>query len=113
MRDTPDAVMLFAAGLGTRMRELTRERPKPLLTVAGRTLLDHALDLTDGAGLVRRVVNTHYLGEQVSAHLEGRPGIRPRDEIGYHALRRWPSTRVAAAGGGSGVHAEHRRGLDG
>ena len=64
--------MLFAAGFGTRMGELTRSRPKPLIPVAGRALLDHALDLAAGAGLSRQVVNAHYLAEQVVAHLDGR-----------------------------------------
>jgi MurNAc alpha-1-phosphate uridylyltransferase len=68
-----DAVMIFAAGFGTRMGALTRDRPKPLLPVAGRTLLDRALDLAEG--VPRRVVNTHYLGEQVAAHLAGRPDV--------------------------------------
>ena len=63
--------MLFAAGFGTRMGELTRSRPKPLIPVAGRALLDHALDLAAGAGLSRQVVNAHYLAEQVVAHLDG------------------------------------------
>lgn len=63
--------MLFAAGFGTRMGALTRDRPKPLIPVAGRALLDHALDLVGDAGL-RAVVNTHYLGDQVADHLAGR-----------------------------------------
>jgi MurNAc alpha-1-phosphate uridylyltransferase len=65
----PDAVMLFAAGFGTRMGPLTRDRPKPLIEVAGRTLLDHALALTEG--LPTRVVNTHYLGDRIAEHLAG------------------------------------------
>ncbi|SNT22786.1 nucleotidyltransferase family protein [Tropicimonas sediminicola] len=75
MRDMPDAVMLFAAGFGTRMGELTRTRPKPLLPVAGRSLLDHALDLVEAAGPSRQVVNTHYLADQIATHLAGRPGL--------------------------------------
>lgn len=71
MRHDPGAVMLFAAGFGTRMGALTRTRPKPLIEVAGRSLLDHALDLAEGAGIPRRVVNAHYLAEQVVAHLDG------------------------------------------
>ena len=43
---TPDVVMIFAAGLGTRMGKMTRDRPKPLIPVGGKALLDHALDLT-------------------------------------------------------------------
>ena len=69
MRQFP--VMLFAAGFGTRMGALTRDRPKPLIKVAGRCLLDHALDLTREAGLRRRVVNLHYHGDQIAQHLAG------------------------------------------
>ncbi len=72
MPDRPDALMLFAAGLGTRMGALTAQRPKPLIEVAGRPLIDHALALAEGAGLGRIVVNTHYLPEQIAAHLAPR-----------------------------------------
>jgi MurNAc alpha-1-phosphate uridylyltransferase len=71
--------MLFAAGFGTRMGALTRDRPKPLIEVAGRPLIDHALALVAEAGVPRIVVNTHYLGAQLSAHLDGR-GVRISDE---------------------------------
>ncbi len=64
--------MLMAAGFGTRMGALTANRPKPLISVAGRTLIDHALEVADNAGIARRVVNTHYLGDQIAAHLAGR-----------------------------------------
>jgi len=62
--------MIFAAGHGTRMGVLTRDRPKPLLPVGGRTLIDHALDLVRGAGVARVVVNTHAHAGQMAAHLE-------------------------------------------
>ena len=69
-----DAVMLFAAGFGTRMGALTRDRPKPLIEVAGRTLLDHALALT--AGVTTRVVNAHYKADQIQAHIARHdPGV--------------------------------------
>ncbi|MBK5926485.1 nucleotidyltransferase [Rhodobaculum claviforme] len=61
--------MLFAAGFGTRMGTLTAARPKPLIEVAGRPLIDHALALTQG---LRVVVNTHYHADQIAAHLAGR-----------------------------------------
>ena len=65
--------MVFAAGFGTRMRPLTNDRPKPLILVAGRTLLDHALDILADAGVTNVVVNTHYLADQIEAHLAARP----------------------------------------
>lgn len=67
-----DAAMVLAAGFGTRMGALTRERPKPLLPVRGRPLIDHALDLAAGAGVGRAVVNLHYLGGMIREHLAGR-----------------------------------------
>src|SRR5690625_3394507 len=67
-----DTAMVLAAGFGTRMRELTDDRPKPLLPVAGRPLIDHALDMAAEAGISRAVVNLHYLGHQIRAHLAGR-----------------------------------------
>ncbi|MBC7677131.1 MAG: nucleotidyltransferase family protein [Rhodoferax sp.] len=75
MRQTPSALMLFAAGFGTRMGALTAERPKPLLTVGGQTLIDHALDIADAAGIQNKVVNLHYHGEQIARHLAHRVGI--------------------------------------
>lgn len=64
----PDAVMLFAAGFGTRMGALTANRPKPLIKVAGRPLLDRALDLT--AQVPTSVVNAHYHASQIVHHLK-------------------------------------------
>ncbi|WP_343080452.1 nucleotidyltransferase family protein [Ostreiculturibacter nitratireducens] len=68
--------MLFAAGFGTRMAPLTDDRPKPLIKVGGRALIDHALALADESGVVaRKVVNLHYLADQIRAHLSDRPDI--------------------------------------
>lgn len=64
-------LMIFAAGKGTRMAPLTDSRPKPLIEVAGRNLLDRALDLGREAGSGRIVVNAHYLGAQIHDHLAG------------------------------------------
>lgn len=61
--------MIMAAGLGSRMMPLTATRPKPLIEVAGMTLLDHVLDQLRAAGVGRIVVNVHYLADQVEAHL--------------------------------------------
>lgn len=71
MPDAPDALMLFAAGRGTRMAPLTDRLPKPLIRVAGQTLLDRALDLARAGGARRIVVNTHHLGQQIADQLAG------------------------------------------
>ena len=68
-RALPETAMLLAAGLGKRMRPLTASRPKPLVEVAGRSLLDHALDHVRAAGVGRVVVNVHYLADALEAHV--------------------------------------------
>ena len=70
MRPLP--LMLFAAGFGTRMGALTANRPKPLIEVAGKPLIDHALHLAETAGITKIVVNLHYLGGQIADHLKDR-----------------------------------------
>jgi MurNAc alpha-1-phosphate uridylyltransferase len=65
-------VMLFAAGFGTRMKHLTQDRPKPLIEVAGRPLIDHALSLADQLPAATVVVNLHYKAAMLQRHLEGR-----------------------------------------
>jgi MurNAc alpha-1-phosphate uridylyltransferase len=74
--------MVLAAGLGTRMRPITDRLPKPLVAIAGRSMLDHALDRLAQAGVTQAVVNVHHLAEQVEAHLAGRsrPAITISDE---------------------------------
>ena len=64
---TPD-VMILAAGFGTRMGALTADRPKPLIPVAGRALLDHAITAARAGG-GQIAVNTHYRADQIAAHL--------------------------------------------
>lgn len=64
--------MLFAAGFGTRMGALTAERPKPLIEVAGKPLIDHTLDLVAPLGLARIVANLHYKPDPLIAHLKPR-----------------------------------------
>jgi MurNAc alpha-1-phosphate uridylyltransferase len=71
--NAPNAAMVLAAGLGLRMRPLTENCPKPLIELAGRTLLDRALDHLVTANVARAVVNLHYLGGMIESHLSGRP----------------------------------------
>lgn len=76
----PFALMIFAAGFGTRMGALTAERPKPLIEVAGATLIDRALALGRAAGARPIVVNTHYRAEMIAAHLGGAGDVRISEE---------------------------------
>src|SRR3546814_15442660 len=64
--------MLMAAGLGKRMRPLTATRPKPLVKVAGKPLLDHALDRLEAGGIEKVVINVHYLPDTLIAHVKAR-----------------------------------------
>jgi N-acetyl-alpha-D-muramate 1-phosphate uridylyltransferase len=79
---TPRTAMVFAAGLGLRMRPLTETLPKPLVKVAGKALIDHCLDRLAEAGVERAVVNVHWLADQIEAHLatRRRPEIIISDE---------------------------------
>ena len=65
--------MLLAAGLGERMRPLTEQIPKPLISIAGVPMIDRMLDHLEEGGVEHVVVNTHHLAEQVAAHLRLRP----------------------------------------
>ncbi|MCT8000631.1 nucleotidyltransferase family protein [Sphingomonas sanguinis] len=68
----PRTAMVMAAGIGKRMRPLTATRPKPLVSVAGKPLIDHVFDRLIAAGIERAVVNVHYLADQLEAHLRDR-----------------------------------------
>lgn len=77
-----DTAMVLAAGLGKRMRPLTASQPKPLVRVAGKALIDHALDRLAEVGVARAVVNVHYLADALEAHVLGRqaPKVTISDE---------------------------------
>ena len=74
--------MVFAAGLGTRMRPLTDTLPKPLVEIGGVTMLDHMLDRLAEAGVERAIVNVHHLAEQIEGRVAGRrqPAVTISDE---------------------------------
>ena len=79
-----ETAMVLAAGLGTRMRPLTDRIPKPLVTLGGRTLLDHVLDRLAMAGIGHAVVNVHHFADQIETHLATRhePAITISNERG-------------------------------
>jgi MurNAc alpha-1-phosphate uridylyltransferase len=82
MSFVPDCAMVFAAGLGTRMRPITDTLPKPLVAVGGRTMLDHMLDRLAELGVGTAIVNVHHLPDLIEARLAGRtePRIVVSDE---------------------------------
>lgn len=83
MSVAPKTAMVLAAGLGTRMRPLTDDRPKALVEVAGRALIDHVLDRLAEVGVERAVVNVHWFADRLERHLAGRgraPEIAISDE---------------------------------
>ena len=96
-------VMLFAAGLGTRMGPLTQDRPKSLITVAGRPLIDHAFDLLDASLIGPTVVNVHYKPDMIRNHLATRNVLISDETNGLletggglrHALPLLGKTKVA------------------
>jgi len=72
----PTTAMVFAAGLGKRMRPLTEKTPKPLVRIAGRALIDYVLDDLEEAGVTVAIVNVHHLADQIEAHLASRRSPR-------------------------------------
>ncbi len=92
MNGISSTAIVYAAGFGTRMGDLTRDIPKPMLRVGNATLLDRALDVVSGAGIPRAVVNIHYRGNMVRNALTARtsPKIIVSDE----------SDQVLETGGG-------------
>lgn len=72
MSRVPSTAMVLAAGLGARMRPLTNDRPKALVEVGGRPLIDHMLDRLKAQGVTRAVVNVHAFADRLEAHLKTR-----------------------------------------
>jgi N-acetyl-alpha-D-muramate 1-phosphate uridylyltransferase len=73
--NVPKTAMVLAAGLGLRMRPLTLDRPKALVEVRGRAMIDHVLDRLAQAGVERAVVNVHAFADQMEAHLATRTDL--------------------------------------
>lgn len=73
--------MILAAGRGDRMRPLTDTIPKPLIPVAGKSMIERALDKLEEAGVTKVVVNVHHLGQQIADRLSGRAHILHEDRL--------------------------------
>jgi N-acetyl-alpha-D-muramate 1-phosphate uridylyltransferase len=82
--EMPRRAMVLAAGLGKRMRPLTDTKPKPLVRVGGKALIDHVFDRLAAAGIDAAVVNVHHFADQIERHLAGReiPKVLISDERG-------------------------------
>jgi MurNAc alpha-1-phosphate uridylyltransferase len=91
----PSHAMVLAAGLGKRMRASSETLPKPLMPCAGKPLVEHALDLLAAAGTRSVVVNSHYLGDLLAAHIEGYAARH--SEL---AIRLSPEKELLDTGGG-------------
>lgn len=86
-----DKAFILAAGEGRRMRPLTEHCPKPLLKVAGKPIIDYALDALKTAGITDVVVNLSYLGDQLAAHL--------KTKTEFNITLSWEDTRLETGGG--------------
>jgi MurNAc alpha-1-phosphate uridylyltransferase len=75
-QNAPKTAMVMAAGLGTRMRPLTNDRPKALVELGGRALIDHVLDRLEAVGVQTAVVNVHAFADRLEAHLAHRASPR-------------------------------------
>jgi len=80
MAKTPFPVMIFAAGFGRRMGALTKDKPKPLVPVKGRALIDYAVDIARKSGAQTILVNLHYKHQMLADHLRDAP-VQTRLEL--------------------------------
>ena len=71
----PKIAMILAAGFGKRLRPITDKTPKPMLKVAGRTLLDHSIDHLADFGIEKVVINIHHLGSLIEQHITRRTDV--------------------------------------
>jgi N-acetyl-alpha-D-muramate 1-phosphate uridylyltransferase len=90
----PTCAMVLAAGLGKRMRPITDRIPKPMVEVAGRMLIDRALDKLQQAGVEKAIINTHYKAELLAAHIEKR-----RSELAMELIISYEDTLLETGGG--------------
>lgn len=86
--------MVLCAGRGTRLQPLTATRPKALVEVAGRTLLEHVLGRLIAAGVTEAIVNLHHLGEQIP------PFLAKHDNFGVRRVVYSPEPDLLGTGGG-------------
>jgi NDP-sugar pyrophosphorylase family protein len=78
--------MVLAAGLGTRLRPLTNDRPKALVEIGGRTLLEITLSRLRRFGVREAIVNTHYFAEMIAEYLQVKANFGMRVEISREPL---------------------------
>ncbi|MFT8713126.1 NTP transferase domain-containing protein, partial [Komagataeibacter rhaeticus] len=104
--DMPRVAMVFAAGLGRRMRPLSERMPKPLLEVAGQPILDHVLDRLEAAGVPEVVVNAHWQPGAIHAALATRAaagrGPHTTEQVEDSLLETGGSAAAAQRGGTRG-----------
>ena len=96
-----DTAMILAAGRGERMRPLTDTVPKPLIPVAGRSMLERSVDRLIAHGVTNIVVNVHHLGEQIADRLKGRARIVARGAAAGNRRQREERTAASWATGRS------------
>lgn len=99
----PSHAMVLAAGLGLRMRPLSAHRPKPLIEVNGRSMLDRVIDRLEAEGVAEIVVNAHYLARQIVAHVAERTAMERRVANGHPPARLVVSPEVERLETGGGV----------